>query len=274
MPDTWMRRAASPRLRAHAPPAAPGPPALVERRSGQDGRLELAVALDGEQRPEQGDAADEVVGAVDRVDVPADRRVGGFAAVLLADETVIRERVEEAPADHPLDLGVGLGHERLVGLGRDLEVAPEMSPGNDIRLVASGQGDVKPAAAARRPCRAGTTPTSPGRRWQPTRRSRPYPRTVGVVQRLACDLEADPVTKDLDLAPGPDGRPIRRQVGVRDRALDREPVATRGHPADDLAADAHRLVAEADRADVVEDQAAQALARPGRLGGDAAHPGR
>ena len=146
MPDTWMRRAASPRSRAHAPP-----PRHAHQRSSSAGadrtrRLELAVALDREQRPEQGHAADEVVGAVDRVDVPADRRVGGLAAVLLADEAVIRERVEEAPADHPLDLGVGLGHERLVGLGRDLEVAPEMPPRHEVRLVAGGERDVQPAA--------------------------------------------------------------------------------------------------------------------------------
>src|SRR4029077_1039671 len=37
-------------------------------------------------------------------------------------------------------------HERLVGLGRDLEVAPEVPPGDDVRLVAGGQRDVQPAA--------------------------------------------------------------------------------------------------------------------------------
>ena len=140
------RRAASPAVARPRPAAAPGPPALVERRRGQDGRLELAVALDREQGPEQRHAADVVVGAVDRVDVPADRRVAGLGAVLLADEPVVRERVEDPLADHPLDRRVGLGHERPVGLGRDLEVAPEMAPGDRVGLVAGGQRDVEPAA--------------------------------------------------------------------------------------------------------------------------------
>ena len=127
--DTWIRRGASPRLRAHAPP-----PRHAHQRSSSAGAdmtdgLELAVALDREQRPEQRHAADEVVGAVDRVDVPADGRVAGLGAVLLADEAVVRERVGDPLADAPLDRRVGLGHERPVGLGLDLEVAPEVRRG-------------------------------------------------------------------------------------------------------------------------------------------------
>ena len=150
------------------PAGPPRPPALVERGRGQDGRLELAVALDGEQRPEQRDAADEVVGAVDRVDVPADRRVGGLAAVLLADEAVIGERVEEPAADHPLDRRCRPGSRTTCRAwsrsgGRAGNAAGRRRPPRRRRPAR------RPASrAARRPCRAGTRPTSPA----PKRRRR------------------------------------------------------------------------------------------------------
>ena len=74
-PTRGCAAASSPRFRAHAPP-----PRCAHQRSSRAGAdrhagLELAVALDREERPEQRHAADVVVGAVDRVDVPADRRV-------------------------------------------------------------------------------------------------------------------------------------------------------------------------------------------------------
>ena len=109
--------------------AAPAPPPFVEGRRRKDARLELAVALDREERAEQRDAAHEVVGAVDRVDVPADRGLGRFGAELLADQPVVREGGVEPLADHLLDRLVGLGHEAAVGLGLDDEVAPEVGSG-------------------------------------------------------------------------------------------------------------------------------------------------
>ncbi len=127
------------------PAAPPGPPALVERGRGQHGGLELAVALDGQQRPEQRHAADEVVGPVDRVDVPADGRVAGLGAVLLADQAVIREGVRESLADAPFDRRVGLRHEGPVGLGLDDEVAAEVRSRRHVGLVAGGLRDVEPA---------------------------------------------------------------------------------------------------------------------------------
>ena len=108
------RRHADPPRRVSPPVAGPGaaapprPPALVEGRRGHDRGLQLAVALDGQQRPEQGHATDVVVGPVDRVDVPAHRRVAGLGAVLLADEAVVGEGREEPLADAALDRRVGL----------------------------------------------------------------------------------------------------------------------------------------------------------------------
>ena len=69
-----------------------------------------------------------------------------------------------------------------------------------------------------------------------------------------------------------DRRLVGRQVGIGDRALDGEAVAAARHPADDRAPDPDRLVAQADRARIVEDQAAQPLARPGGPGRDQGVP--
>src|SRR5207244_4926590 len=116
------------------------------------------------------------------------------------------------------------------------------------------------------PCLAAATPTTAahmarhGRgREQP--RSRLDPRAVRVVERLAGDLEPDPVAEDLDLATGPDRGIVAGQIGIRDRALDRESVAARRDAPDDAALDADGLVAERDRQRIVEHEAAESLAR-------------
>src|ERR1044072_7962203 len=84
----------SPRSRtdgSDVPGAAPAPrvPALAHRRRAHDPGHDLAVLLDREQGAEQWDAAHEVGGAIDRVDVPADGAGPGFGAVLLADQAVV-----------------------------------------------------------------------------------------------------------------------------------------------------------------------------------------
>ena len=94
---------------------------------------------------------------------------------------------------------VGLGHEAAVGLGLDDEVAPKVSPGDDVGLVAGGHGDVEPATqlgvgAAPERCR----PVAPERRVV-RRGHRADPRTFRVPEWLANDLEADPLPKDVDL---------------------------------------------------------------------------
>ena len=138
--------------RGLAPVARPGaagppcPPALVERRRGHDRGLQLAVALDREQGPEQRYAPDVVVRPVDGVDVPAHRRVARLGAVLLANESVVGERREEPLADPRLDGRIRLGHERPVRLGVDRQVAPEVRAGDHVGLVAGRLGDLEPAA--------------------------------------------------------------------------------------------------------------------------------
>ena len=107
--------------------------------------LQLAVALDGQQRPEQRHAADEVVGPVDRVDVPAHGCVARLGPVLLADQAMVREGVVEPLADAPLDGRVGLRHEGAVGLGLDDEVAPEVVARRHVGLVARSLGELEPA---------------------------------------------------------------------------------------------------------------------------------
>src|SRR5215213_6749845 len=88
-----------------------------------------------------------------------------------------------------------------------------------------------------------------------------------VEERLPCDFALDPAAEDLDLYRRP-RLVLGRQVGVGDRALDGVAVAAARRPADNLAADADRLVAEGDRARVVEGEAAQARARPVLPGGE------
>src|SRR5262245_53770410 len=100
------------------------------------------------------------------------------------------------------------------------------------------------------------------------RSSPPDSRPFGIPQRLAGDLEPDPLAEDLDLAPRPDRRLLGRNVREGDRLLDREPVAAARHPPDDRAIDPDRLVAERHRSRVVEDQAAQPFPRPALASGD------
>ena len=75
-PDTWIAGAASRRPRSDRPRARrPAGRTSARRAPGarDDADLELAVASTARSVPNSGHAADEVVGAVDRVDVPADR---------------------------------------------------------------------------------------------------------------------------------------------------------------------------------------------------------
>src|SRR4029453_3277001 len=69
---------------------------------------------------------------------------------------------------------------------------------------------------------------------------------------------ADPLTEEVDLAPPARLGVLGRQVRVRDAPFDGVAVAARGHTTDDGAIDAHGLVAQGDRARVVEDEAGQA----------------
>ena len=59
---------------------------------------------------------------------------------------MVREGVVQMLTDHPLDGGIGLGHEAAIGLRRDLQVAPEVRPGDSVGLVARRLRDLQPAA--------------------------------------------------------------------------------------------------------------------------------
>src|SRR2546423_12168139 len=98
-------------------------------------------------------------------------------------------------------------------------------------------------------------------------RSRLDPRVVRVVERLAGDLEPDPVAEDLDLATGPDRGIVAGQVRIRDRALDGEAVAAGRDAPHDASLDADRLVAEGDRQWIIEDEAAESPSPARRAGG-------
>src|SRR5262245_51041729 len=83
-----------------------------------------------------------------------------------------------------------------------------------------------------------------------------------VVERLRDDLAAHPFAEDVDLD-GLADIDAGIHPRVRDRALHGVAVAAARDAAADLVADAHGLVAERDRARVVEHQAAQRAARRG-----------
>ena len=145
-----------------------------------------------------------------------------LGAVLLADEAVIRvggRRIRSRIA-RSIAWSAWVTNVRS-GLVSMTEVAPEVRP--------------SPARRPRRSTRGRTASQLVRSSLQPDRsiRSCPDPVAGRVVQRLAGHLEADPLAEHLHLAARPDGGTVRRQVGVRDRALDREPVAARGHPPDD-----------------------------------------
>ena len=187
-------------------------------------------------------------------------------AVLLADEAVVRERRRGCRSRiSALDRRVGLGHERPVGLGLDLEVAPEVPPGDRVGLVAGGQGDVQPAAQLGVRARAGTRPTSP----RPKRGRRVAHARILAPARGRTAARARPRSRSSRRTPRPRRAsrwPPDPAAGRRTRSSARR--RTRSRPSVTrptiVAADAHRLVAEADRARVVEDEAAQPLraARP------------
>src|SRR6185369_8930256 len=76
--------------------------------------------LEADQRGPDRHVADEVLGAVDRIDDPAVLLVAD-GAELLAEEPVRRKRAAEHLADRLLGTLVSLGHRRGVRLQRDVE---------------------------------------------------------------------------------------------------------------------------------------------------------
>jgi len=141
------------RLGSAAPPtttdprtaAAPCPPAHAQRRRRDHRSLELTIPLHGDQRGEQGHAAQVVVRAVDGIDDPAGGGPARVVAVLLAEDPVVGERRADPVAEHPLDPGVGHGDERRVRLARDLHVPVEVLERQRIGGIAPVEGRLDPA---------------------------------------------------------------------------------------------------------------------------------
>src|SRR5207253_7969502 len=100
-------------LAAFVTKAGPTPanrgPALAECRGGSERRDQLPSALDGEQRGPDGNAADEVMRAVDRIDDPARLAVSRLRPELFAQQAVMRELGGNTVPQPGLDLGVSLG---------------------------------------------------------------------------------------------------------------------------------------------------------------------
>ena len=191
--------------------AAGGVPALAHRRGGHHADLHLAVDLDREERPEEGHAADEVVGAVDRVDVPADARRALLVAVLLADEAVVRVDGPDPLAEEALDRPVGLGDERAVGLARRSGTSRRIpAQGDAVGLVAHlerqrrarPRGRPRARGAARRSRRRRTAAAS-------ATLTRPRPRVRQGRGGRAVPLRA------VRARSGPGGRPSRSPAAGR-----------------------------------------------------------
>ena len=106
---------------AVAPGAGPvgGPVGAAELREADDAQQRLVVVGEGEGDPGQGQAADEVGGAVDGVEDPAEA-VSGVAAFLLAEEPDSRGAVAQEAAGAALDGNVQIGDDVAVTLGGHL----------------------------------------------------------------------------------------------------------------------------------------------------------
>ena len=123
MPISRSASGTTARTRIGTPSRCAGPPRRggvlvtgrdVEHHAGHD----LAVELGGDRHGVLRDAVEEVHGAVDRVDDPADAGGAGLVVALLAQEPVVGAGVEERPPDQPLGAPVGLGdHVDVAGLG-------------------------------------------------------------------------------------------------------------------------------------------------------------
>ena len=225
------RRRRRPRRAAHAPPPAPRPPALAERRRRHDRRP-------GARRRARPRGASRTAGtprmklwvAVDRVDVPAGRRVAGLGAVLLADEAVIRVRRADPAADRPLDRRVGLGHERPIGLGRISRSRRNAVERDRVGLVAGGVGEREPRVELRRR----TPRRSSARPGRPVGPRRP-PLTPGSARssgrRAARASTSKPIhSPKTSISPRVPIGASGGQVGVGDRALDGVAVAAATSP--------------------------------------------
>ena len=106
-------------------------------RGGHAADDDLVVDHQRDQGRPHRHAADEVLGAVDRVDHPAPLAVAG-RALLLAEHGVARPGPGQGAADALLDRLVGVGHRGQVGLVHHVQVQ-RLEPARGQRVGVVGQ---------------------------------------------------------------------------------------------------------------------------------------
>ena len=87
-----------------------------------DGDAGFAGFDPGEHDAPIGDRADEIGGAVDRVDHPGEAGCAGFGAVFLAHDAVIGEGIGQGGAHEQFDLAIRLADEILMALLVDHQI--------------------------------------------------------------------------------------------------------------------------------------------------------
>ena len=123
--------------------AAGGPPAAAHRGGGGDADHGHAVDRERDERAPHRHAAQEVRGAVDRVDDPLPRGVA-LGAELLAEDPVAGARLGEPVADGALHRQIGLGDGRAVGLRLHVEVdRAEAGERDGVGEVGEFEGEIE-----------------------------------------------------------------------------------------------------------------------------------
>jgi pimeloyl-ACP methyl ester carboxylesterase len=108
-----------------------------------DAHHDRARDLEPEEHPEQGNAPDERLRAVDGIDDPAVVRVAARLAQLLAEDRVAWEAGLDETAEELLRLAVGDGDEGLVLLPLDRDLALEVTEGEAPGLPGGVGGEIE-----------------------------------------------------------------------------------------------------------------------------------
>src|SRR2546429_208312 len=164
--------------RAARPRDRPGPggggPGGAGAGRARDARHDLSLRLDGEQSPENRDAAHETDGAVDGIDDQPGACRPGIIALLFSEHAEARMTLPRERAGHLLDGLVHVGDGAVVGLLLDPEAGrPEaaqrklVGPVGD--LVEQREPAIGPHAGAGRP-----RPAAPASYRAPAARAAPH----------------------------------------------------------------------------------------------------
>ena len=125
--------------------AAGRPPPAPERRRRDHTDHKLVSLLQCQQRRPDGDPADVVLRAVDRIDDPAASAGAGLGLpVLLAKDRVAGVPLGEALADRFLDGAIRFGDRRQIRLGLDHEIVGLEAIHRDrVRHVSQGERKIE-----------------------------------------------------------------------------------------------------------------------------------